>query len=59
LVDDGSDDALTGERNKGRSDGRRKVKLEVKRRVEQERLTMKIEETMKAKQKNGAIAIGS
>jgi hypothetical protein len=41
LDDDGSDDALRGGRNKWRSDGRRQMKLEVKKKVEQERLTIK------------------
>jgi hypothetical protein len=51
VVDDDSDDAPKGGRNKGRPDGRKQVKLEVKRRVEQDRLTSKIEEMMNVKQK--------
>ncbi|KAM0895252.1 hypothetical protein ACQ4PT_023970 [Festuca glaucescens] len=50
-LDDDSDDAPGGGRNKGRPDGRRQVKLEVKRRAEQERLTSKIEEMMNVKQR--------
>jgi hypothetical protein len=50
-LDDDSDDALEGGRNKGRPDERIQVKLEVKRRGEQERLTSKIEEMMNVKQR--------
>jgi hypothetical protein len=50
-LDDDSDDAPRGGRNKGRPDEKIHVKLEMKkRRAEQERLTSKIKEMMNMKQ---------
>jgi hypothetical protein len=49
LDDDDSDDAPRGGRNKGRPDGRRKEKDRMKRRADQERSPVKIDEMMKSK----------
>jgi hypothetical protein len=53
-----SDDAPRGRRNKGMQDGRRKEKLELKSRVEQERLKNKINEMMTPSKKMATVKLG-